>query len=105
MPHSGFSRPVRGFLALLGASLCTLWAIAPAQAIPSFARQTGQECAACHTAFPELTPFGRAFKLNGYTMGGGDSKIPPFSMMDQATFTNYAKKLDAPIGGGRLRSR
>lgn len=39
-----------------------------AEAIPSFARQTGLSCAACHTVFPELTSFGRAFKLNGYTM-------------------------------------
>ena len=35
-------------------------------AVPSFARQTGMACEACHTVFPELTPFGRAFKLNGY---------------------------------------
>ena len=42
-----------------------------ASAVPSFARQTGQPCATCHTAFPELTPFGRRFKLGGYTMGGG----------------------------------
>ena len=28
----------------------------PASAVPSFARQTGQPCATCHTAFPELTP-------------------------------------------------
>ena len=39
-----------------------------ASAVPSFARQTGQPCATCHTAFPELTPFGRRFKLNGYTL-------------------------------------
>lgn len=37
-------------------------------AIPSFARQTGLSCATCHTVFPELTSFGRQFKLNGYTM-------------------------------------
>jgi len=36
-----------------------------ASAVPSFARQTGQPCATCHTAFPELTPFGRRFKLSG----------------------------------------
>ncbi len=36
--------------------------------IPSFARQTGLSCAACHTVFPELTAFGRQFKLNGYTL-------------------------------------
>src|SRR6266516_4428486 len=42
----------------------------PAEAIPSFARQTGQPCGACHTDFPALTPFGRRFKLGGYTLGG-----------------------------------
>jgi len=38
-------------------------------AVPSFARQTGQECIACHVSFPELTPYGRYFKLTGYTIG------------------------------------
>lgn len=38
-----------------------------AWAIPSFARQTGLSCATCHTVFPHLTPFGRYFKLHGYT--------------------------------------
>jgi hypothetical protein len=37
-------------------------------AVPSFARQTGLACVACHTEFPELNSFGRQFKLNGYTM-------------------------------------
>jgi hypothetical protein len=37
-----------------------------ADATPGFARQTGVACEACHTVFPELTPFGRLFKLNGY---------------------------------------
>ena len=40
----------------------------PAQAIPSFARQTKLPCSACHTQFPELNAFGRVFKLNGYTL-------------------------------------
>ncbi len=40
-----------------------------ASAVPSFARQTGQECIACHVSFPELTPYGRYFKLTGYTIG------------------------------------
>jgi hypothetical protein len=44
-----------------------------AQAMPSFARQTGAACSQCHTQSfgPNLTPFGRDFKLGGYTMGGG----------------------------------
>ena len=60
----------------------------PAASLPLYARQTGQPCATCHTAFLELTPFGRRFKLSGYTMGGGDWKGPPFAVMLQPTFTN-----------------
>jgi hypothetical protein len=53
-----------------------------ASAVPSYARQTGLPCSSCHTTIPELTPFGRTFKLNGYTMNslkqisekGGGSK-------------------------------
>src|SRR5579863_1266338 len=39
-----------------------------AHAVPSFARQTGMACEACHTVFPELTHFGRMFKANAYTL-------------------------------------
>ena len=41
-------------------------------AIPSFARQTGLACDVCHTVFPHLTPFGREFKLHGYTYDYSD---------------------------------
>jgi hypothetical protein len=40
----------------------------PAHAVPSFARQTNLPCQSCHTVYPELTPFGRSFKMHGYTM-------------------------------------
>lgn len=71
-------------------------------AIPSFARQTNLPCSSCHTIFPELTPFGRLFKLNGYTMVGiatvqvrdtSDDvelnllSISPLSAMIQASYT------------------
>ncbi len=39
-----------------------------AVAVPSFARQTGLSCNVCHNNPPELTSFGRKFKLNGYSM-------------------------------------
>jgi hypothetical protein len=39
-------------------------------AVPSYARQTGLACNACHTTIPELTPLGRQFKLNAYTLTG-----------------------------------
>ena len=51
-----------------------------AKALPSFARQTGQPCGTCHTDFPALTPFGRRFKLLGYTVGGGQFRTTPFPM-------------------------
>ena len=79
-----------------------VWALAmelsarSALALPLYARQTGQPCATCHTAFLELTPFGRRFKLGGYTLGGGDWKGPPFAVMLQPTFTNT----QAPQPGG-----
>src|SRR3974377_982926 len=50
----------------------------PAQGLPSFARQTGQPCGTCHTDYPALTPYGRRFKLLGYTVGGGAVKTTPF---------------------------
>ena len=59
-----------------------------AVSLPLYARQTGQPCATCHTAFLELTPFGRRFKLGGYMLGGGDWNGPPFAVMLQPTFTN-----------------
>jgi hypothetical protein len=37
-------------------------------AVPSYSRQTGLACSSCHSSFPELTSFGRQFKLNGYTI-------------------------------------
>ncbi|GGF26840.1 hypothetical protein GCM10011611_36080 [Aliidongia dinghuensis] len=59
-----------------------------AQALPSYARQTGQQCAACHNGFPELTPYGRLFKLNGYVFGGGSSDLPPIAVMNFDSFTH-----------------
>lgn len=41
-----------------------------ARGVASFARQTSLPCSSCHTTIPELTPLGRLFKLNGYTMTG-----------------------------------
>jgi hypothetical protein len=91
-PGDDASRRIIVFIpvALLGALVLAWGLLMPsaARAVPSYARQTGQECAACHTAFPELTPFGRRFKLNGYTLEGGDSHLPPIAAMVVPTFTN-----------------
>jgi hypothetical protein len=62
----------------------------PAAALPSYARQTGQECAACHNGFPELTPYGRLFKLNGYTFSGGTTDMQAIAGMAIPTFNHTA---------------
>jgi len=61
-----------------------------AQAVPSFARQTGMPCNQCHTIFPELTPFGRIFKLGGYVLSKSGKQYefpPPLAGMVQASYT------------------
>ena len=73
------------------ALLLTTLAVQNAYAVPSFARQTGLDCASCHAGgqFPALTEMGRQFKLTGYTMGGGDTKMPlPLSAMIQVAYSN-----------------
>jgi len=81
---------VAALLAFAGTVLISV-VIAPplerAAALPLYARQTGQTCATCHTAFLELTPAGRRFKLGGYTLGGGDASFP-FALMNQPAFTH-----------------
>ena len=82
--------------------------------IPSFSRQTGLACSACHSAFPHLTQFGRLFKLNGYTMTAlqvvraGDSGqraslkldlIPPVSAMVMSSFTQTNKTVPGTQNG------
>lgn len=79
---------VAGFLLLLA------WT--EARAIPSFTRQTGMACNACHTVFPELTPFGRTFKLGGYTLSKSGKSYefpPPLSAGAQFSFTNVEKSM------------
>lgn len=83
-------RPLAGAAAATAAAAVLLMPAA-GLALPLYARQTGQPCATCHTAFLELTPFGRRFKLGGYTLRGGDWKGPPFAVMLQPAFTNTQK--------------
>src|SRR5437899_9583006 len=81
---------------------------AAAHLTPTYARQTGLACSACHTHFPELTATGRAFKLNGYVFRRSESlegKTPegqqslllnlvaPVSLMFQTSYTSTKKPL------------
>jgi hypothetical protein len=80
-----------GGQALLAAVvLCGVAYWRPAAALPSYARQTGQQCAACHNGFPELTPYGRLFKMNGYTFTGG-TFFEPIAGMIITDFTHTTK--------------
>ncbi len=70
--------PVVFVMAITAALLFSLFVQVPAaSAVPSYARQTGFPCKSCHYMPPELTPLGRAFKLNGYTMAGKPTVTSP----------------------------
>jgi hypothetical protein len=69
---------------------------APAQAIPVFARQTGHNCQACHISYPELTAYGREFKLNGYTFGEAQPIPLAFAIMGE--YDHVGKGTDATTG-------
>src|SRR5437879_11745950 len=89
--------------ALCGAALLlSVLTALPALAVPSFARQTGMACEACHTVYPELTHVARVFKANGYVLANLKqvrdvtakkeqllelAQTPPLSIMVQASYS------------------
>jgi hypothetical protein len=108
-----FFLPLLAVAALLLTALFVVEFAAPARALPSYARQTGQPCGTCHTDFAGLTPYGRRFKIGGYTAGGGqyrttlfpfddstrDSQkkwVPPISMMSVVGFTHTKAEASPP---------
>ncbi|HUY02827.1 MAG TPA: hypothetical protein VMV33_06040 [Rhodocyclaceae bacterium] len=121
MNHRPTSRIASRFAQLsLVAATAALLLPGAAQAVPSFARQTGLACEACHTVFPELTPFGRRFKLNGYTIDNlpqvSDqstnkeqtlllNQLPPLSFMLQASVTSTKKAVpDSAVAGANAQN-
>jgi hypothetical protein len=108
--RKGLARAAR-----LLAPLLVVLAAPAAQAVPSFARQTGMACEACHTVWPELTHFGRVFKANGYILDNlkqvrgvtaqkeemlSLASLPPLSLMAQVSFTQVAKAQPDSSGTG-----
>ncbi len=84
---------------------------------PTYARQTGLACSACHTHFPELTATGRAFKLNGYVFRRSESLegknpegqqslllnlVAPVSLMVQTSYTSTRKAQPGTQNGAVL---
>lgn len=107
------------FLAVTAALGAMLLGFTPsAHAVPSFARQTGMACAACHTTFPELTEFGRMFKMNGYVLTGMQqlesgqaastplkiNEIPPFSAMFMTGASSMSKPLQDAADGSKTQN-
>ena len=90
------------------AGLCLVLTWQAARAVPSFARQTGLSCNVCHSNPPQLTAFGRNFKLNGYVLAnvpaadkvGNNkdlllSKYIPVSVMVLLSNTSFQSKQPA----------
>lgn len=97
----GIKRSVGGLRCALTIAALASWLLAlaatPAQAVPAFAVQTGQACQACHVGGfgPQLTPYGRQFKLTGYTARMVDYNAP-VSAMAIASFLNTQKSQAGP---------
>jgi hypothetical protein len=102
MPRNTLIGVSRNVAATTILALAFVAAAPQALAVPSFARQTGMACEACHTVFPELTHFGRVFKANGYTLTNQKqvqdvsgkkeqlldlAQFPPLSIMAQISYT------------------
>src|SRR6201993_3443427 len=87
-------------IALLAVLLAIVFVSTRAHAVPAFAQQTGQPCSTCHIGSfgPQLTPFGRAFKLGGYTQTGGTGIAAhiPLSAFVLGSFTHTAESQPAP---------
>jgi len=103
---------ILGTIAVLAGSFAS-----QAHAIPSFARQTKMPCSACHTQFPELTEFGRMFKLNGYTLSAIEkieaqdsagrqelslNLMPIVSIMAQVSVTELQRRMGGAPNGNVL---
>jgi len=105
MPMESTPRKERRWSAAVSALACLLpmlLLVLPrtALAVPSFATQTGLPCSQCHViAFgPALTPYGRQFKLNGYTFkkAGSSSFNIPLALGAQLGYENIRKPSPAP---------
>lgn len=92
----------KALTAVAGVAAVSAAMITDAQAVPSFARQTGMACVSCHAGnYPALNAFGRAFLTSGYTMRGAaplvegeDLSIPADLKMSLVTKIRYNMRTD-----------
>src|SRR5215472_3579936 len=60
----------------------------PAAAVPIFAERYGFKCTVCHTAVPELNPFGEQFRRMGYRLPGApQNHVVPIALRLQESWT------------------
>jgi hypothetical protein len=103
-PQQGLVKPkqVRRLwtAALLALSFVAMQA-SSALAVPSFAVQTGHPCQSCHVGGfgPQLTPYGREFKMRGYTESAADFYLP-VSAMAVASWVGVQKEQASPPADG-----
>jgi hypothetical protein len=91
--RAGAWRFIAGLIGLMLAGLSAT----RAAAVPAFAVQTGEPCQACHVGGfgPQLTPFGREFKLAGYTLRTNKFNVP-LSAMAVASYVETTKAQPPP---------
>jgi hypothetical protein len=84
--------------ALLLTALVAIGFPSEASAIPAFADQTGQPCSSCHVGGfgPQLTVFGRQFKILGYTVRSQENTIPVSAMAIASYLQTAADQPPAP---------
>lgn len=98
-------RPLKRWMSIKFAALLTLVAVGmsaqPAYAVPAFADQTGQSCQSCHVGGfgPQLTAFGREFKLRGYTMRTDAFNVPISAMAVASYARSKTDQASAPAPG------
>jgi hypothetical protein len=62
-------------LGVVAAWMSLLTFVERAEAIPVFSRKYQTSCITCHTIFPQLNPFGEAFRRNGYQFPDDDETL------------------------------
>ncbi|MFO7593875.1 MAG: hypothetical protein R6X15_07540 [Pseudomonadota bacterium] len=92
---------------ILGVTVLSTVFVSVAQAVPSFARQTGMACVSCHANnFPALNAFGRSFRAQGYTMRGAADLIEGDGMslpaeLKVSLITKLRYQVDGSVDGNR----
>ncbi len=91
---------MKPLLVTLSLSILSQGLLAPAaKATPNYARQTGLSCTVCHNGvYPQLTAFGRNFKLNAFTFTT-QKTIDDLGKPEQGRTPQLKLLSEAPLGG------